>query len=167
MGIDSSGQVDLYFGFVWQNPTEYLAVLKAESDLVLKGTGDAEAQSTFFFGGHAYADPHAELVLSTLSGGFPFHGAKTDIPTVYAHADSGLGGVPVKSHRDFSGIYHVTFDSQLEVDAFDWAFFIVHFWAVYDVHHGKVTLDFSSSNNSIMCPSVQMDFLTPPPVIAP
>jgi hypothetical protein len=165
MGINNSGRIDVYFEFAWQNPTEYLAVIEADSDLVLRGTGRAVANPTEFHGGHGKLDLWAQLSLATLSGGYAMYGGLVPIKGVYANSGPEIfGGGTDVTPADFSDMYHLPYDSYVYVDAFDWVLFSVHFWVNYDVDHGQVILDFSSSDNFIMCPSVQVDLLTPPPV---
>jgi hypothetical protein len=156
-------EVDVSFLFGWQNPTDFFAIVSAECDLVLKGTGHAEADPTYWHGGHARLNLFGQLILATT----PIPSVPGPILTINTslNLDSGPGiggGGSITNNADFSGMFHLSNDNQILVDPFDTVTLLVRFFAQYDVDHGQVILDFSSSDNSIMCPSVQVDLLTPP-----
>jgi hypothetical protein len=60
-----------------------------------------------------------------------------------------------------SGVYHVSTGSGIAVPAGKLALFAVHFLANYDVFDGVVFFDFDSPGQIMLCPSVQLDLLTP------
>jgi hypothetical protein len=156
------GEVDVSFLFGWQNPTDFFAIINAECDLVLKGTGHAEVDPTYWHGGHAILNLWGQLILGT-SQNPSFKGPIVAINTTL-NLDSGPGiggGGKITKDADFSGMVHLSYDSAIQVDPFDTVVLLVKFFAQYDVDHGQVIMDFSSSDNSIMCPSVQVDLLTP------
>src|SRR5262249_20247541 len=101
MGYDQNGEVDVFFLFGWQNPSNSQAIISAESDLVLKGIGRAEATPSTLHGAHANLTLCGQLNLGT-----------SQLPSVPGppitidnslHLDSGPGGGQIGQDAPYSG----------------------------------------------------------------
>lgn len=163
----SDGEDDIYvsFWFYWQNPSEYLAVLNAESDLLVQGWCQAVGSEQFLWGGDAVIDLSAKLFVYV--GGARIESSRVPIKTLGAQ-----GGDEILywgTHTDsegISGTYHMSC-SNISVPAGEQVLFSVQFHAAYNLRHGSIDLDFDTDQNkSIMCPGLLINLLTAPPVIA-
>jgi hypothetical protein len=164
---DSSGKwgtIDVYFWFFWRNPTQYLAVLGAESDLVLHGTCKVYAEADVFWGGDSHIILRSDLTVYADGNIIP--GGDNPINSIEAH---GVALILPWGHDDrnslpLSDTFHVVGPSEVFVPGGSLALFAVHFAADYGDSYGQVQLDFESAGGSILCPSVQVNLLTAPPV---
>jgi hypothetical protein len=154
-GTDGSGVEEVYFWFAWRNPSVNLAVLGAECDLALQGTCRVHGNSHFLFSGDASLDLYAELIAYT--GIYPNSGPPVEIKFL---------GAPPDNSAFICDTYHVPGPDAISVSGGSLVLFAVHFWVYYDVYNGLASFDFESPG-FILCPSVQLELLTPPPVIAP
>jgi hypothetical protein len=160
-GTDGRGSVDVGFWFSWQNPSQRTAVLNADTDLILQGLceADADPPASPFFHRTTYVDLRAQLNI--------YVGA-----ALLQSAVASIGGARATSNwahvldpEVISSTEHLS-RGPIEVPAGAGALFMVHFWAAYTVDDlGRVILDFESSGGIIMCPAVQLEVLTP--LIAP
>jgi hypothetical protein len=163
MGNNQSGQVDVYFQFGWQNPSNSSIVITAQCALVLQGIGRAQVTPTYLHGGHA----RIKLVgqLDVTSGELLCPGPQITIDeSKNVNLDSGPeigGGGGIANSEPYSGRFDLRNDAQILVDAFDNVMVSAHFWAHYDVDHGQVVVNFSASDNSILCPGVVLTQFTP------
>jgi hypothetical protein len=155
-GTNGDGNVDVYFWFAWQNPSQDFAVLNAESDLVIQGTCRTVAHSYLIIEGVVRLDFFAELVAYTgiapISGGFVRVGFR----------QSGWPGDPPVP---ISGTFHLPGPSGgISVSGGSLVLFAVHFLVHYEVYNGVASYDFESPG-FILCPSVQLELLTPPVIV--
>jgi hypothetical protein len=166
MGYSRSGQVDVWFQFGWQNPSNSSIVITAECALVLKGIGRAQVAPAPFHGGHARLNLFGQLDVT--SGQLLCPGPQITIDnSPFVNLDSGPtmgGGGDIGNHEPYSGRFDLRNDAQILVDACDNVVVSAHFWATYDVDYGQVVLNFSASDNSIMCPGALINLLSPLPV---
>jgi hypothetical protein len=157
---DKNGTVYLRFYFFWQNTSDYLAVLNATTELSALGI--------------IYATANPELLISgnsglSCSGSFDVYVGSAEI---YPPGNVGLGNVhagtgwgPTVRGAEYSlidGQLNSLSVSNIEVDSGEFAVLVVEFSATYDVYNGSIRLDFESGDNSIICPGVNLELLTPP-----
>jgi hypothetical protein len=169
MGYDQNGEVDVFFLFGWQNPSNSQAIISAECDLVLKGIGRAEATPTYLHGAHAKLNLFGQLNLGTSKLPCVPGPIITIDNSALVNLDTppeALGGGKIGGNAPYSGRFDLRNDARIMVDPFENVVLSVKFFAKYDVDHGQVVLNFSASDNSIMCPGVLIDLLTPPAMAA-
>jgi hypothetical protein len=160
-GIDGRGSVDVGFWFSWQNPSQRIAVLKIDTDLIVQGLCEAHADppASPWFHRTTYVDLSAQLNIYV--GGAILQSEVASIGGAKATADWGN----VIDAEVISSTEHLS-RGPIEVDAGAGALFMIHFWADYTVDDlGRVILDFESSGGIIKCPVVQLEVLSP--LIAP
>lgn len=166
-GTNGSGTVEVYFWFAWRNPSQDIAlVIDAKSDLILQGTCRVHGNSHVIFFGDVSLDMHAELVAYT--GIDPISGASVQIESFRVLGRPRpplLGTGPDTASAAISDTYHLSGLPNISVNGGSLVLFAVHFWAHYSVYNGSVSFDFESPG-FILCPSVQLEIITPSPIAA-
>jgi hypothetical protein len=163
---DGNGSVDVGFWFSWQNPSQQPAVLNVHTDLILQGFIEAGADPTVppWSANGSAVSLGAQLNVDV--GGTVLRSEAVDAGGVSA---SGYWVVlqlgedvddAVISRTDHLSVRNI------RVPAGRQALFMIHFWATYSVgDHTWVDFDFESSGRIIKCPGVQLELLTPLPVV--
>jgi hypothetical protein len=154
------GKIDVGFWFAWQNPSEYLAVLNAQSDLVVQGSCEAIGNPELLWHGESKINLSIELAVfqaGKVGTGF------TNIKWLDAKgsAEIFLGGYGTDS-AVLSDVYQLGPMANIFVEQ-PLVLFFVHFLAEYSIRDGSVDLDFGKQQDHfIMCPGVQIELLTAP-----
>jgi hypothetical protein len=163
---DGNGSVDVAFWFYWQNPSQQPAVLNAHTDLILQGfieAGGNPSPNPFAFN---IASVELSAQLNIFVGGTKLSSEAVDSGGVSAESVF----VIVNPNQDvddavISRTDHLSVRN-IQVPAGRGALFMIHFWATYSVEDSTwVDFDFESSGRIIKCPGVQLELLTPLPVV--
>lgn len=155
------GGVYLRFYFFWQNTSDYSAVLNAMTELSALGDIWAQANPGWFSGGSSQLDVGADF--DVYVGEQDYHPEfSVVIQQVVANGGGGgwFGSGDLK-HQRLEGQPIALSCSNIEVDAGQFAVFVVTFDAGYDADDGYVNFDFQSDGDSIICPGVNLEVLTP------
>jgi hypothetical protein len=170
---DTSGtSVYVRFYFVWENPFPYAVVLNADTELVVVGTIEADANWALFGGGSSSISLWANL--DVYVGG-------VDITSYYSNERDAL--VSVTAHGgdlfDQGTSPNVEFIIQpghlwcqpIPVDAGQAVVFVVSMRADIKINNGSVDLSFSNTTPKdyfvVNCPGVTLQLLSGGPVNAP
>jgi len=155
------------FYFFWQNPSEYVAVINANSDLAAQGVIQANATPGLFTGGKCTLT--LEATLKVFVGGAEISSQGT--PEVGIDTISADGGSELlmddgnfASHNVSGALNHLSV-SNIQVDAGQMVLFEVALQALYSVSDGSITLDFSYGDYYAMCPGLTIELLTPPTTV--
>jgi hypothetical protein len=163
---DTNGNetIDVGFWFAWENPSEYLAVLNAESDLFYQGFCRAVGNPDVFWYGESWIDLYVDFKVF-VGGAVVYESGFTEIARrIYGKggAEIVLGGFGIDS-LGISGSNHLA-TSNISVDGRQLVLFFLHFEAEYNIRNGSIDIDFDKEQDHfIMCPGVQIELLTAPP----
>jgi len=151
------------FYFFWQNQTDFLAVINVDSDLAAVGVAQGSAYPGFFVPGTC--DLNLDATLTVYLGDTEISYQSTETAVIDSiHVTGGYdiflpdGGF---QSDDISGSFHLSC-TNIEVEANQTVVFQVEFEATYTISDGgSVVLDFDFEDNSIVCPGVTVELLTP------
>jgi hypothetical protein len=162
-----TGYTDAYvrFYFFWQNQSNYLAVINADSDLAALGVTQANASPGFIVGGNCAITLYATLKVFVGSLEIAYQGTQTveiDSLTASGGSEIILQGGDVETHNIDGTLHHLSC-SNIEVDSGQTVVFEVALDAQYYIDNGSITLDFDYSDYSVLCPGLTVELLTAPP----
>jgi len=155
----STARVSFYF--LWQNPTNYLAVLNGATTLSANGAVGLDAQPGFLSGGSASLELHAELNVFVGNVEISWQQTqKSDIVSLSADGGNvlGLGDVV---NRMISSASDLRCNS-IEAAGDQVIVFEVALVANYAIDDGQISVDFTS-DLALLCPVLNIELLTPPP----
>jgi hypothetical protein len=166
-GPDGSDSIhaSVFFYFFWQNQSDYLAVLNANSGLAVQGTCQAATFPDFLSGGSSSIGLYARL--SAYVGGGDIYVenqigreiAASSWPVV-------LGGSAASDQLEFVGGFPYPLSiSHVWVESGQYVVFEVRLFASYKISGGSISLDFSEGDNQVMCPFLNIELLTAPTVV--
>jgi hypothetical protein len=165
----------LNFYFYWRNESQYLAVINANTDLVLQGWCSVEAETMFFGGSSTSLDLSADL--RVFVGGRQLWGDSnqhTHIDYLSAYGGWDLFSDAGRASKDFWETHHLSY-SNLLVPSYDLVVFEVSLTGVYYIDKGTVMLKFLDAERGslppydgyIICPALNIELLTAPSVTSP
>jgi hypothetical protein len=160
--------VTLSFYFAWQNPSNYLAVINCDSDLLANGVIQAGAQPGLLLPGSSDLTLLAELTVFLGATAISWQGnQRVEIIDVSASGGHGIIRLGDVETRAISGGYHLSCND-IEVQPNQIVVFEVAFVANYWIDlGGNIVLDFhfDPGNYEIMCPALNIDLLTSPTLV--
>jgi hypothetical protein len=161
----SSGTAKLSFYFAWQNPTNYLAVINCDADIVVNGTCMVDANPGFFSGGSASLDLWAELNVYLGETEINWQaGQKAQVASLSADGGNIFVGIGPVVTQTISDTNHLSC-SEIEVQGDELVVFEVALVASISIDSGNVEMSFDTPNE-IMCPALNVDLLTSPSITA-
>jgi len=168
----NSDSTEFIFFFVWTNESPYAAVVNVSSSVALSGYCEESTVGGFFSGNSSFLDISAELTLwewwedppQQILAGNPSQVLDID---VQGGGIFGQHGKSEKQNFDLNS-YDFSYNNMFFIPGSSTAVFQVSLNVRYTVDDsssdGNVTADFSTDPNYfVLCPSVQLEVLTPPP----
>lgn len=154
-----SGESKLSFLFAWQNPSNFLAVINCNSDLILNGIAQAHAWPPGFSQNRVHLNLFAQLNVFL---GETEIDRSNFINTLFAYSSWIFGEHDLDQMNFISADFKPSSEFIL-VEADQTVVFEVTFDATYTIDTGDIVLDFDGSPvYKIMCPALNIDLLTPP-----
>jgi hypothetical protein len=155
------------FYFFWQNTSDYLAVLNANTDLAAQGIVQANATPELFSGGFCSVRLDATLKVFFEGEVYSYQGTQLvniDSISVNGGSELWMDGNNFASHT-LDGALNPLSVSDIQVQAGQTVMFEVALAATYSIGDGSITLDFSYGDYLTMCPGLTIELLTPPTMV--
>ena len=164
-GTNGDGEVDVGFWFYWQNPSNQPAVLNADTEVALQGFCEVVEIPCPYPGGF-YSSLTLWVQLNVYVGGAVLQSAAPVVGGANAEDNWILIDPNADVDTEVTSRTERLFVPNIAVPAGGLALFMIHFWATYSVEDSTwVDFDFESSGRIIKCPGVQLELLTPLPVV--
>ncbi len=153
------------FYFAWQNPSNYLAVINCDTDVLATGVVQATADTGWILPGSSALELWAQLTVFLGSTTINWQGPQErQIASISASG----GWAPIsegdlESH-DVSGAYHLSC-SDIQVQGNQLVVFEVACLANWWIDEGGsivLDFDFAPGDYQVACPALNVDLLTPP-----
>lgn len=153
------------FFFAWQNPSDYLAVINCNTNLLINGIVEATAEQGWVTPGSAFVELWAKLRVYVGSTVINYQGSQQQqMATVYAEGGYALfgGSGDIKSENVF-GAYNLSC-SDIQVDGDQLVVFEVACSADWWIDGGSIVLafDFDPARRWVACPVLNVELLTEP-----
>lgn len=153
------------FFFAWQNPSDYLAVINCDTNLLINGVVQATAEQGWLTPGSAFVELRAKLTVYIGSTTINYQGSQQQqMASVYAEGGYALfgGSGDIKSENVF-GAYNLSC-SNIYVDGNQLVVFEVACRANWWIDGGSIVLafDFDPARRWVACPVLNVELLTEP-----
>jgi hypothetical protein len=164
-GSSTWGSEKLSFYFIWDNPSEYHAVINAATYLALTGYCQAYAEGSFW---HFYTGNLAGLSLTGYLYAWEWWNQP---PTLTRYDQEYLGGVGAQAGLTddsgltvFAGVYDLGTDSVVVAPQATIVFEVALAFDYSVVGGGHISADFEYGTLDIRCPHIEISLLTAPPL---
>jgi hypothetical protein len=160
------GAVIVNFYFAWQNPSNYLAVINCDADLLVSGIIEAGAEQGWLLPGSSFLELWGRLTVFLGQTAISWQGSQVrQIATVSAEGGwAPIGGSGDLNATSIFGAYHLAC-SDIQVQGNQIVVFEVACSADWWIDEGgDITLDFDFDPGAykVACPALHIDLLTPP-----
>jgi hypothetical protein len=161
------GSEKLSFYFIWDNPSDYHAVINAATFLALTGYGHAYADGSFW---HWYIGNSSSVALTAYLYVWEWWNQP---PTVAQYDHDHIGGVGAhggltddSNFAVFSGAYDLAIDQCVVAPRGTVVFEVALDFLYLILGGGSFEADFQYGSLDIKCPYIELSLLTAPPMIA-
>jgi hypothetical protein len=159
--VNTNSTAKLSFYFAWQNPSNYLAVINCNADLVSSGFCLVDANPGFFSGGSASLNLWAELNVYLGETAITWQtGQRSQIASLSADGGNVFSGIGPVVSEAISNVSHLSC-TEIEVQGDQLVVFEVGLFANISIDDGNIAMSFDTPNE-ILCPALNIELLTAP-----